>query len=68
MTKRPLTLPQIGFGTIALGDMPLTCGYSVSERQVRETLDAIFKGPPVLLDTSRNYKAPGVARRGSLRR
>lgn len=57
MTKRPIALPKIGFGTTALGDMPKTYGYSVDERQARETLRAVLAGPPVLIDSSRNYGA-----------
>ncbi len=57
MNKRPIALPRIGYGTTALGDMPKTYGYGVDERRARETFEAIFAGPPVLLDSSRNYGA-----------
>ncbi len=55
MTVRPISLPKIGFGMTAISDMPNTYGYSVDERQARETLEVILSGPPVLIDTSRNY-------------
>jgi D-threo-aldose 1-dehydrogenase len=50
-----LTLPRLGFGTSALGDMPDSYGYGVDEARARATLQAVFAGPPALLDTSRNY-------------
>lgn len=60
MEKRPIgqtgiEITPLAFGTSALGDMPGTYGYGVSEEQARETLKAIFDGPVNLLDTSRNY-------------
>ncbi|TNF22614.1 MAG: aldo/keto reductase [Rhodobacteraceae bacterium] len=50
-----LMVTPICFGASALGDMPDTYGYSVSETRARETLNAIFDGPVNFLDTSRNY-------------
>ena len=50
-----LEVTEICFGASALGDMPDTYGYSVSEEQARATLDAIFDGPANFLDTSRIY-------------
>ncbi len=55
MAKTSIVLPRLGFGTTALGDMPRTYGYSVDEAEARETLRAILSGPPVLIDSSRNY-------------
>lgn len=60
MDKHPLgrtgmKVTPICFGTSALGDMPATYGYSVSEARARDTLNAIFDGPVNFLDTSRNY-------------
>ena len=50
-----LTIPGLCFGATALGGMPDTYGYDVSEEQARETLFAILQGPVGFLDTSRNY-------------
>ena len=50
-----LKIPSLCFGATALGGMPDTYGYDVSEKQARETLLEIFKGPVQFLDTSRNY-------------
>ena len=50
-----LSVTPLGFGTSALGDMPDTYGYGVSEQTARETLQCIFEGPVNLIDTSRNY-------------
>jgi D-threo-aldose 1-dehydrogenase len=60
MKRRPigntgLEVTEIGFGTAALGAMPDTYGYDVSEETAREAVRAIFDGPANLLDTSRNY-------------
>ncbi|QDC08564.1 aldo/keto reductase [Oceanicola sp. D3] len=46
---------SICFGTSALGDMPGTYGYEVSEERARATFRAIFDGPCNFLDSSRNY-------------
>ncbi len=43
------------FGTSALGNMPETYGYEVSEEQALQTIRAIIEGPVPFLDTSRNY-------------
>jgi len=48
-------LPNIGFGTSALGDMPGTYGYGVDEARAKATVDAILDGPAKFLDTSRIY-------------
>ncbi|MDH5797271.1 MAG: aldo/keto reductase [Paracoccaceae bacterium] len=50
-----LEVTGLSFGTSALGSMPDTYGYGVSEEQAMETLLAFFKGPANMLDTSRNY-------------
>ncbi|MFY0635366.1 MAG: aldo/keto reductase [Vannielia sp.] len=48
-------ISPICFGTSALGDMPDTYGYEVSEERAAQTLSAIFDGPCNFLDTSRIY-------------
>ena len=60
MQKKPLgnsslNVTPICFGTSALGSMPDTYGYEVTESHARETLRAIFNGPVNFLDTSNNY-------------
>ena len=55
LAKTGLEVTEICFGTSAIGDMPDTYGYAVSEERARETLHAIFEGPVNFLDTSRNY-------------
>lgn len=50
-----LHLTPICFGTSALGDMPDTYGYSVTEDRATATVEAILDGPVNCLDTSRNY-------------
>lgn len=55
-----LSVTPLCFGTSALGSMPGTYGYEVSEATARDTLDAIFDGPVNFLDTSNNY-AMGVS-------
>ena len=60
MEARPIgqtgvRVPPIVFGTSALGDMPDTYGYAVSEERARETVEAVLDGPAPALDTSRNY-------------
>ncbi len=53
--KTDLEVTDLCFGASALGDMPDTYGYSVSEERARNTINAIFDGPVNFLDTSRNY-------------
>lgn len=53
--KTGLEVTEICFGASALGDMPGTYGYQVSEQRARETLQAVFESPVNFLDTSRNY-------------
>lgn len=53
--KTNLEVTELCFGASALGDMPDTYGYSVSEDRARATVNAIFDGPVNFLDTSRNY-------------
>ncbi|MGP6086878.1 aldo/keto reductase [Antarctobacter jejuensis] len=53
--KTELEVTDLCFGASALGDMPDTYGYSVSEDRARNTVNAIFDGPVNFLDTSRNY-------------
>lgn len=60
MTTRTLgpggpAVSPICFGTSALGDMPDTYGYAVSEDRAAATLRAIFDGPSNFIDSSRNY-------------
>ena len=50
-----VAITPITFGTSALGDMPDTYGYAVSEDRARETINAIFRGPANCIDVSRNY-------------
>jgi len=50
-----LKVTPIGFGASALGSMPDTYGYRVSEEQAHETIRAVLDGPVNFLDTSRNY-------------
>jgi D-threo-aldose 1-dehydrogenase len=45
----------LGFGTSALGDMPDTYGYSVSEDAAQIALDAVFSSHVNIVDSSRNY-------------
>lgn len=53
--KTGLEVTEICFGASALGDMPDTYGYPVTEERARDTLRAIFESPVNFLDTSRNY-------------
>ncbi|WP_420327931.1 aldo/keto reductase [Mameliella sp.] len=53
--KTDLEVTELCFGASALGDMPDTYGYSVSEERARATVEAFFDGPVNFLDTSRNY-------------
>lgn len=55
LSRSGLTIPNLCFGTSALGDMPGTYGYGVDEARAMATLDAIFTGPVAFLDTSRIY-------------
>ena len=48
-------ISPICFGTSALGDMPDTYGYEVSEDRARATLRAIFDGPSNFIDSARIY-------------
>lgn len=62
MQKRPirntgLEVTNLCFGASALGDMPGTYGYAVSDARARETVRAIFDSQINFLDTSRNYGA-----------
>jgi D-threo-aldose 1-dehydrogenase len=74
LPRSGLVIPAICFGATALGDMPDTYGYGVSEERAQATLDAIFDGPIGFLDTSRNYGlgkseeriGRAIARRGGL--
>ena len=50
-----LEVTPLCFGTSALGDMPDTYGYAVSEEQAHETIRTIFDGPVNFIDVSRNY-------------
>ena len=53
--KTGLHLPPVSFGGSALGDMPDTYGYAVSEERARQTIRAILALPDGFIDTSRNY-------------
>ena len=60
LTKSPLgstglEVTPLCIGTSALGDMPDTYGYAVSEERALETIRAIFSGPINFLDTARSY-------------
>ncbi len=55
LAETGLQVTPLCFGTSALGDMPDTYGYAVSEDRARATVEAIFDGPVNFLDTSRNY-------------
>jgi D-threo-aldose 1-dehydrogenase len=48
-------VPRLCFGTSALGDMPMTYGYSVDEDRALATVRAILDSPFPFIDTSRNY-------------
>lgn len=50
-----LTVPAIGFGSSALGDMPDTYGYKVDEARALATVDAVLDLPGGFIDSSRNY-------------
>jgi D-threo-aldose 1-dehydrogenase len=53
--KTGLQLPALSFGSSALGDMPDTYGYAVSEERARQTIHAILALPDGFIDTSRIY-------------
>jgi D-threo-aldose 1-dehydrogenase len=53
--KSGVTVPQLCFGTSALGDMPKTYGYSVDDERAYATVRAILDSPFPFIDTSRNY-------------
>ena len=55
--RTKLEVTNICFGTSAIGDMPVTYGYSVGEDRAKATVRAIFDGPVNIIDTSRNYGA-----------
>ena len=50
-----LSVTSVAFGASALGNMPDTYGYEVSEARAQTTLQKIFDGPVNFLDTSNNY-------------
>ncbi|MXN63999.1 aldo/keto reductase [Stappia sp. GBMRC 2046] len=50
-----IQVTELSFGTSALGSMPDTYGYEVTEEGARETLQMVFAGPVNMLDSSRNY-------------
>jgi D-threo-aldose 1-dehydrogenase len=50
-----LTVPDIGFGTSGLGNMPDTYGYEVAEERALETVRAVLAQPHGFIDSSRNY-------------
>lgn len=59
-TKSPLgstglEVTALCIGTSALGDMPDTYGYAVTEQRALETIRAIFDGSINFLDTARSY-------------
>ena len=53
--KTGVFVTPICFGTSPLGDMPDTYGYSVSEDQAVNTIEAVIESPINFIDTSRNY-------------
>ena len=50
-----VVIPNICFGTSALGDMPDTYTYEVSETRAVETIKSILMSDYAFLDCSRNY-------------
>lgn len=50
-----LKVPPICFGTSALGDLPVTYGYSVNEGRAHATVRAVLQLRDGFLDTSNNY-------------
>ncbi len=50
-----VTIPAICFGTSALGDMPDTYTYEVSETRAVETVKSILTSDCAFIDCSRNY-------------
>jgi D-threo-aldose 1-dehydrogenase len=50
-----LEVTPLCYGSTALGNMPDTYGYAVSEEDAVEVLQKILTGPVNFLDTSRNY-------------
>ncbi len=50
-----LEITPLCIGTSALGNMPDTYGYEVSEERAYATIRAVFDGPLNGLDTSNNY-------------
>jgi D-threo-aldose 1-dehydrogenase len=55
INKTGLHLPTLAFGGSALGDMPDTYGYAVSEERARQTIHTILALPDGFIDTSRIY-------------
>ncbi|GAC1397178.1 MAG: aldo/keto reductase [Ktedonobacteraceae bacterium] len=60
MPERPfgmtgLRVPSLCIGCAALGDMPETFTYAVTEEQALATIHAIFVGPIRFLDTAASY-------------
>lgn len=53
--RTDMKVPNIGFGTSSLGNMPDTYGYSVDVERAHATVRAIFDGPAKFADSSRNY-------------
>ncbi len=50
-----LRVTELCIGTSALGDMPDTYGYDVTEERAHATVRAIFDSPINFLDTARSY-------------
>ena len=50
-----LRVPQIGFGSSALGHMPDTYGYGVDVERAKATVRAVLERSDGFVDTSRNY-------------
>ena len=48
-------VPEIGFGTAGIGDMPATFGYGVDEARALATVRTILDMPGAFVDTARNY-------------
>ncbi len=53
--KTGVSIPPICFGTSALGDMPGTYTYEVSEARAVDTVKSIFASDYPFIDCSRNY-------------
>lgn len=58
-----LRVGAVSYGTSPLASMSDLYGYSVDEERAVATVQAVFDGPPTLLDTSNGYGEDGTAER-----